>query len=279
MLFKKYQSLGNDFIIIDSIKDNVALEVPEIKKLCDRHFGIGADGLIISKKTGNDLFEMIFYNPDGTVAEICGNGIRCFIKFLFDEKYIDNGELAVLTGAGIKKIKIEARAKIRITVDMGNAEFQPLKIPAKNNSAEEVKKFLNDKITLVEIVVLSVGNPHCVIFVDSLDNIDLDSWGRHIELMKCFPEKINVEFARIRSRSEIEAIVWERGAGRTLACGTGATAIAAAAQSIGLADNRISVELPGGDLDIVNDRGNLKLTGDATHVFSGDIEIKRHKES
>lgn len=272
MVFEKYQALGNDFIIIDSVKSRISLSSDDVKMLCDRHFGIGADGLIISNKTENGLFEMLFYNPDGSSAQICGNGIRCFVKFLYDKNYINDGEVEVMTGAGLKRVEISVRPEIRITVDMGNAEFQHEKIPAKNNSAEQVRDFLNDKINPAEIVVVSFGNPHCVIFVDSLSGIDLDSWGRHIEYMECFPEKINVEFAKINSRSDIEAMVWERGAGRTLACGTGAVAIAAAAHKIGLVDSKISVKLPGGTLDIASDNGNLKLTGDANHVFSGNFK-------
>lgn len=273
MLFKKYQTLGNDFIIIDSINDNAVLKAQEIKKLCDRHFGIGADGLITGKQTAGGLFEMLFHNPDGSVAEICGNGLRCFIKFLFDEKYINEGELKVITGAGIKKVRLEVSPKIKITADMGIAEFRPEKIPAKNNSAEQVRDFLNDKINPAEIVVVSVGNPHCVVFVGSLTSVDIDSWGKQIEVMGCFPERINVEFAQIKSNSEIEAIVWERGAGRTLACGTGATAIAAAAIKAGLAGDNVSIILPGGELHISNTGGSLKMSGDANFVFSGNVEL------
>lgn len=271
MQFWKYQAAGNDFILIDSISNDFHLTPGQIKKMCDRQFGIGADGLMVARKAGG-LFEMDFNNPDGSKAEMCGNGIRCFVRFLFDRGHVAEGQVEIKTGAGIKTVDFALEDdRFTATVTIGNPRFDHWEIPATENAMDIVKEYLTEKNMAVEdIALVSVGNPHCIIFVRSLDEIRLEELGPHIENLLCFPNKINVEFSKIVNRSEIDAIVWERGAGRTLACGTGATAVAAAATRAGFTDSQVSVNLPGGTLIITCEAdGLLALTGGAEHVFSG----------
>lgn len=273
MLFEKYQATGNDFIIIDGLTDNIQLSPAQIKSYCDRGFGIGADGLMVARRTGSEMFEMDFNNPDGTKAEMCGNGIRCFVRFLIDNDYIKEGSVDISTGSGVKTVKSEFEQDVfRATVRIGNAEFENSRIPASDDAIDQVKSYLAGQgIDVIDVALVSVGNPHCIIFVDSLNTIDLGLLGSHIEKMECFYNKINVEFSHVTGRSEIDTIVWERGAGRTLACGTGATAVAAASTKLGFTDERVNVNLPGGTLVITCKEGELlTLTGGAEHVFSGE---------
>lgn len=273
MRFEKYQAAGNDFIIIDSVDKDIRLEPGKISRLCDRGFGVGADGLMIARRSGGDLFEMDFNNSDGTKAEMCGNGIRCFVKYLSDKGYLNEGQVEIQTGAGIKSVDFSTKTDSFVaTVSIGHAEFEIAKIPASPDAVGHVASYLNEKaVRFVDIALVSVGNPHCIIFVEDLKDIDLGTVGFHIEHMASFPNKINVEFAKIRSRDEIDAIVWERGAGKTLACGTGATAVVAASTKLGFTDERVNVNLPGGTLIITcSQEESLTLTGGAEHVFSGE---------
>lgn len=273
MLFEKYQSAGNDFIIIDGLSVGVNISPSLIKSFCDRGFGIGADGLMIARRTGTGAFDMDFNNPDGTKAEMCGNGIRCFVRFLLDKGYVREGSVDISTGAGVKTVRFGFEGNVfQATVTIGNAEFENSRIPASDDAIDQVKDYLSGEgIDAIDVVLVSVGNPHCIVFVDSLKRIDLGSMGSHIEKMECFPNKINVEFSQIIGRSEVDTIVWERGAGRTLACGTGATAVAAASTDLGFTDELVNVNLPGGTLVITCKKGEpLTLTGGAEHVFSGE---------
>lgn len=279
--FTKMQGLGNDFILMEEKEyRKIENKFPELAvKLCDRHFGIGADGILVpdnTPQTYSDV-EWIFYQADGSTAQMCGNGMRCFARFCVDNNIVSLKKFTVQTGAG--KIIPEVFDDGKVKVDMGRPIFDCAKIPftgAKN---------LNEKLTVLgrEFVVnaISMGNPHCVIFVENDEDIHelAKKYGEAIEHDSMFPEKTNVEFVKIKSREEIDIAVWERGCGITLACGTGACASVVAAILNGHCDKQVKANLPGGTLTI-RWAGNSQepdydvfMTGDAQYVFEGTIEV------
>lgn len=276
--FTKMHGLGNDFIVIDAINQRLdELNLNQLAiDLCNRNFGIGADGLILVLKSDKSDFKMRIFNSDGSEPEMCGNGIRCFSKFLYDNKLVEKDIFSVETLGGIivpaliiKDGFIEA-----IEVDMGKPVFGSNEIPIVGINKE---KILNEPIKVANetflFTAVSMGNPHAVVFVDDLQKLDIDTLGPLFETHPYFPEKVNTEFVQIINRNEIALIVWERGAGRTLACGTGAAASVAAGIMNGLLERRVIVHLPGGNLIIEwqNDE-ELIMTGPAETVFKGEID-------
>lgn len=276
--FIKMQGAGNDFIMIEDLKGEIKNYKQLAKKLCDRHFGIGGDGLIIilpAEKIEND-YKMRIINSDGSEAEMCGNGIRCFAHYLYEKGFIDRKVLKIETLAGIitpEHIDYqEGESKIR--VNMGKPRFKPEEIPVNINNVDVVLEHpveIHNEDFLINCI--SMGNPHTIIFVNNLDKFPLEKWGRIIENNPLFPEKTNVEFIKILKRDEMIMNVWERGAGITLACGTGATASAVAGIQNGYLDNKVLVHLPGGDLIIEWEGQEAYMTGSARTVFYGEINI------
>jgi len=258
--FVKMQGLGNDFVLIDGRKENLSgIELPQMTQdICDRHFGIGADGLIVVWQSEKADIRMQIFNPDGSEPEMCGNGIRCFAKYIYETSSDKKEVLSVETQAGIiiPAIIIKDGLVVAVEVDMGT----PQDLGEISLQGYSFRK-------------ISMGNPHAVVFVDDLQKIDIDTIGPLFETNSYFPEKINVEFVQIINRNEIALIVWERGAGRTLACGTGAAACVAAGIMNGLLERRVIVHLPGGNLIIEwqNDE-ELIMTGPAETVFKGEID-------
>ena len=282
--FSKLNGQGNDFILIDSTKENIDLSKEEIRYLCDRNFGIGADGLILAKDSSIADYKMDYYNQDGSSAEMCGNGIRCLARFIL-EKNIDHKEdLDIETLAGIKKIKVSMDSGNvgMITVNMGKPFFMPSDIPVKLDDMSKDRVF-GHEIALddikFEVNLVSMGNPHCIIFTDEdLSKIPLEIWGPKLENHELFPNKTNVEFVRKNSEDSIEMRVWERGVGETLACGTGACASAVASIAAGkVSSNTINVKLRGGDLLIKWDKASddIFLTGEVDHVYEGRFISKK----
>lgn len=276
LIFFKFQGIGNDFVVIDEIDKNYGLTSEEIKSICDRHFGIGADGLILAQASFGADFKMVFFNPDGTQAQMCGNGIRCLAKYLFDHGRTDNSRFVIETQAGFRMITLDLRdgKAVSAKVDMGRPNFMAKIIPAK----VELEEFINIPIKVegreLSATSLSLGNPHCVIFVDDLKNFPIADIGGKIENLPIFPERVNVEFAQVLSRNEIELKVWERGAGLTLACGTGACATVAAGVKNGLCERSVKINLPGGSLDVQwAESEKIYLAGSAKEVFSGKISL------
>lgn len=265
--FEKWQGCGNDFVIFDRRATNRLDPADKITAMCDRHFGIGADGVIYALPSESANVRMRIFNADGSEAEMCGNGIRCFAKFLLGE---NSGSLSVETGAGILTVDV---AENSVTVDMGAPELAADKIP--------VAGFGTNKIIAEEIAVegqnfrvtcVSMGNPHCVVFVDDLRKIDLAQIGPKFETNALFPRKINTEFVEVTGENELRMRVWERGSGITLACGTGACATAVAASLNGLAGKTSTVRLDGGVLKIDWRADNhVYMTGAAARVFTGEI--------
>lgn len=276
--FTKMNGLGNDFVVLDYAEyQKSGMEKAELAaKLCDRHFGIGADGLmIIHENPDNADIGWYFYNSDGSVAQMCGNGIRCFAKYVRAQGLVDKDEFSVDTLAGIIVPKINNDGTV--TVNMNNPVLTCEKIPVneKSNLNFEIEacgeKFIANAV--------SMGNPHCIIFTDKDTKAAALKYGSEIENNPVFPEKTNVEFIKILSRSEINLDVWERGCGITLACGTGACASVVAGILNGFLYNKVKVNLPGGQL-IIEWNGskddvaqNVYMTGSATFSFVGEIDV------
>ena len=279
--FTKMHGAGNDFILMDYGEyKKIENKFPQIAvKLCDRHFGIGADGIFVpveDPKTYSDL-EWLFYQPDGSTAQMCGNGMRCFARFCFDKKIVNKRKFTVHTGAG--KIVPEVLEDMRVKVNMGKPILESEKIPFKGD--KNLNYPLCDGMKKFVVNAVSMGNPHCVIFAKDDEDINelAKKYGEKIEKDNLFPEKTNVEFVKVLSRNEINVAVWERGCGITLACGTGACASVVAAILNGLCDNKVKVNLPGGVLTIEwagnsqNTDFDVFMTGEAEYVYTGVIDI------
>lgn len=278
MRFAKYQGTGNDFVMFADPGDGLRLTPELVRVLCDRRFGIGADGVIRVSPSGGDaeLF-MDYVNSDGSIGEMCGNGIRCLALFARAEGMAAGDEIVVDTRAGIKTVMIVDE---HIRVDMGAPVFEPRRIPVEWEGSDALHAKIELADDMLEAACVSMGNPHAVLFVADPGVIPVHSLGRAIENHSMFPNKTNVEFVAVESPERIHMRVWERGSGETLACGTGACAGAVAARLLGGADAGITVVLPGGELQIrwdgsVDDEAPVFLTGTAEHVFSGDIDLRQ----
>lgn len=282
--FTKMHGLGNDFIVIDCRKKNIAGLSRLIKKFSHRQFGIGFDQALILLPSKKVDFRMDIYNADGGRVEMCGNGIRCFAKYIWDRKLSKKDTLEIETLAGIIKPK---RAGKLVAVDMGEPILEAKDIPVKLSGkvikyplkidGREVSSHIphpTSHIPVFEITCVSMGNPHCVIFVDKASNFPLTQYGPLIENHPLFPKRINVEFVEALNNKEMNMRVWERGSGETLACGTGACAAAVAANLNGLAGRKVTIHLAGGDLKIDwSEKDNhVYMTGPAAEVFAGTVK-------
>ncbi len=271
----KMQGCGNDFVILDYDEFQKAnLSMEELaKRLCDRHFGIGADGMIIPKKSEDKNIDIAwyFYNSDGTVAQMCGNGMRCFAKYVYDKGLVDKKEFSVMTGAGIIKPLLLDNGNVR--VDMGIPILEDEKIPFKG---ERKLKALDETF---EITPVSMGNPHCVILTENDPMKMALKYGATIEKHEYFPEKTNTEFVKIISKNEIDMRVFERGCGITLACGTGACASVVACVLNNLTEQKVKVNLLGGSVFVEwqgnseNPNKNIFLIGEANYSFVADYML------
>lgn len=264
--FEKWQGCGNDFIIINSINTEKVDDAEKIVQLCDRHFGIGADGVIYVLPSEIADVRMRIFNADGSEPEMCGNGIRCFTRYLLGNK---SDSLTVETGAGVLAVQLENNL---VTVDMGEPILDAKKIPVTFNKEKVISEPLQIDGETFKITCVSMGNPHCVVFVDDLSKINLEKIGSKFENHKIFPRRTNTEFVEVISRNELKMRVWERGSGITLACGTGTCATVVAANLNNLADKSATVHLDGGDLKIEWGADNhVYMTGAAEKVFDGII--------
>ena len=279
--FIKMHGAGNDYVYVDGMKYQIPDESAAAKKLSDRHFSIGGDGLIIIKKGTKADFEMVMYNPDGSRGAMCGNGIRCVAKYLFDEGYTNGKtEFTIESMGAIKHIKvnvIDGKA-VSARVDMGKPILKASDIPVNFND----EKCVNQPVTFVDrkfnMTCVSMGNPHAVMFIDEHPiDFDLNKYGKTAEQnTELFPDRVNAEFAKVIDRENIEMRVYERGTGETLACGTGACATAVSAILNGYCNNKVTVHLLGGDLLIEwsgNENDSVIMTGPAEYAFTGTVEI------
>jgi len=268
--FTKMQALGNDFIVVDVRGLRLRRLSWLSERLCHRKFGIGADQLSLLCNSKAADFKMRIFNADGSEAEMCGNGIRCLAKYIWDKK-LRNQKLAIETLAGI--IHLEKKGEL-IRVDMGEPIFEPEKIPVRISSKLIVNCPLEVEDRRFKITCISMGNPHTIIVVKDVQSFPVNHYGPLIERHELFPKRTNVEFIEILNRKNIKMRVWERGVGETMACGTGACAVAVAGALMGLTEREVTVHLPGGKLLIEWAKDNhVYMTGPAVKVFGGEIEI------
>ena len=277
MKFTKMQGCGNDYIYVDCLTEEVSF--PELLsiKLSDRHFGIGGDGLVLICKSDKADAKMRMFNADGSEGKMCGNAIRCVGKYLYDNGIVNKENLTIETLSGIKKLQlfIKKGSDYLISVDMGKAEFTPDRIPVLLKGDRIINQEAEIGSEKYRITCVSMGNPHCVVFCDDIDSIDIEKLGPKFENAPIFPERVNTEFIEVLDRNTLKMRVWERGSGETMACGTGACAAAVAAVENGLCDKEddIRVILKGGDLFIKYTDETVYMTGAAEKVFEGIIEI------
>lgn len=283
--------LGNDYIYIDCmdgtfggddrsiVTDSSRLE--EISsRLSNRHFGIGGDGIVLILPSDNADFRMRIFNADGSEARMCGNASRCIGKYVYDNQLTEKTDITLETASGVKylQLQIGADGKVEsVTVDMGEPEFNPRNIPvvtSANQGNVDIKVALSNGQD-VKLTAVSMGNPHGVVFIDDFNDIDVHSIGRELEVHPIWPDRANIEFAKVVSPKEIIMRVWERGSGETMACGTGSCATAVASALTGRSSDEVTVHLLGGNLTIKwnRDSNHVFMTGTATTVFSGEVEL------
>ena len=275
MKFTKMQGCGNDYVYINCFEEKVEDAPAVARKVSDRHFGIGADGLVLIKPSSRDDFTMDMYNADGSQGKMCGNAIRCVGKYVFDHRMTKKRELAVETLAGTKYLSLNVSGdKVsEVTVLMGVPVFEPEKIPV----VAEGKSVVDMPVTVdgrkYRITAVSMGNPHAVIFVEDTKNFPIEKIGPLFERHEMFPERVNTEFVKVLDRENISMRVWERGSGETWACGTGACASAVASVINGYTDGKVTVHMLGGNLHIRYDGegGQVYMTGPAVEVFRGEL--------
>lgn len=271
MNFTKSHGAANDFVLFDDLDGTWEPTRAFVAAVCDRHTGVGADGIIrITRADGADFF-MDYYNADGAPAEMCGNGIRCLAKYVADRGYIGGDGLRVDTRAGVKDLTVfrdDAGRVTRVRVDMGPPVLERAAIPMAGDGDPLHEPITADGFSF-DAACVSMGNPHCILFLD--DEVPFEALGPAIETMPVFPQKTNVEFTRVLSPTEVQVRVWERGVGETQACGTGACATAVAAHLRGLTERTVAVHLPGGTLDIEWADDTVFMTGPAEEVFSGEL--------
>ena len=275
MKFTKMNGCGNDYVYINGFVENVENPKELVKKVSDRHFGIGSDGLILIVPSDKADFCMRMFNADGSEGEMCGNGIRCVAKYVYDHKMTDKTEISVETKAGIKYLDLTAEdGKVtKVKVDMGEPILEPKKIPVRS----EKKRVVNEPIAVAEktwnMTCVSMGNPHAVVFVEDTGSLEIEKYGPLFENHELFPNRTNTEFVQVLNRNEINMRVWERGSGETLACGTGTCASVVACILNDFTDEKVLVHLLGGDLEIEYEKttNHVFMTGPAETVFEGEL--------
>ena len=274
LFFSKMHGLGNDFMVVDGVTQKVYFTTETIRRLADRHFGIGFDQLLLVEPPYDPEqdFHYRIYNADGSEVQQCGNGARCFARFVRLKGLTNKDRIAVSTMSG--RIVLQLEQDNQVTVNMGIPEFEPAKVPFRAQKAEKTYLLRVDEQTVM-CGVVSMGNPHCVLEVDSVKSAPVESLGPLLESFDRFPERVNVGFMEVVSASEIRLRVYERGAGETLACGTGACAAAVIGMSQGKLSERVKVHLPGGTLQIAwkGPGTPVFMTGPAEHVFDGEIDL------
>jgi len=268
--FKKYQGLGNDYLVIDPNVHEIKLTPDAIRLICDRHFGIGSDGILYGPiKGGNNLSVRIF-NPDGSEAEKSGNGLRIFAKYLFEKGYVKKKDFSIDTLGGIVEAQIKDDTANLIKINMGKISFLSTEIPVKGKERDVVDEELDIKGIKYKVTCLSIGNPHCVIPMQDINEQKARELGPLVENHEMFPNRINMQLLKILDRANIEIEIWERGAGYTLASGSSSCAAAGAAHKLGMVDETVNVKMPGGELLVeISPDKHVHLTGPVEGVFEG----------
>jgi diaminopimelate epimerase len=274
--FTKMHGAGNDFVVLDGIRDSLPPIEPLAARLCDRHFGIGADQLLVVRPSSAADFRMEIFNADGSQVEMCANGIRAFYKYLRDHGHTDRDEIGVETLSGVVRPRWAGPG--RVTVDMGRPVLAPAKIPTTLGAGDgpvlDVPLEVGGQTLRVSSV--SMGNPHAVVVVDDPETAPVERLGPLIEHHPAFPNRVNVEFVAVEDRGLVRQRTWERGTGETLACGSGACAVAVVSMLRGLVDRRLRIVLRGGELEIAwaDDGAHVQMTGPAAEVFSGRLPLE-----
>ena len=273
MRFTKMQGLGNDYVYVNGFEERIENPSEMAVKVSNRNFGVGSDGLILINPSEKADFEMEMYNADGSRGEMCGNGIRCVAKYVYDYGLTDKTHISVETLGGIKylDLTVEDGKVILVRVDMGSPILTPAQIPVIADEAEAVAVPILVDETEYQMTCVSMGNPHAVVFMDDIEHLEIEKIGPKFEHHERFPNRVNTEFVKVLDRQTASMRVWERGSGETLACGTGACAVAVACILGGYTENKVTVKLLGGDLLIEWDREQNKIymTGPAEVVFDG----------
>lgn len=275
MKFTKMHGCGNDYVYVNLFEENIENPSELAIVVSDRHFGIGSDGLITIGPSDVADFRMRIYNADGSEAEMCGNGIRCVAKYVYDHKMTDKKEISIESGAGIKYLSlfIQEDKVEQVKVDMGEPILVPQDIPVVADGESVIAEPISVSGKVWKMTCVSMGNPHAVVFVDDVEHFEIEKYGPDFENHERFPKRTNTEFVQVLSRTEVSMRVWERGSAETWACGTGTCATVMACILNGFTDNRVLVHLLGGDLTIEYDpnTNHLFMTGPATEVFCGEF--------
>lgn len=263
----KYHGLGNDYLVLDPNKNEISLQERNIEMLCRRNFGVGADGILYGPLLSDGKIKVSIYNPDGSEAERSGNGVRIFAKYLRDAGYVKEQKFILSTKAGDVEVEFLDDAGTTMRVNMGKADFMSAAVPVSSPMQEVINEPLMFHGTLYNTTCLSVGNPNCVIMTEDVSGAKAKALGPYVENASCFPNRMNMQLCKVESRDQVRIEIYERGAGYTLASGTGACAAAAAAYRIGLVDHEITVKMPGGDLKVeIEEDGNIYMTGTVKSV-------------
>jgi len=277
MKFTKMQGLGNDYVYVNCFKETIENPPEMAKKVSNRNFGIGSDGLIMINPSDVADFEMEMYNADGSRSEMCGNGIRCVGKYVYDYGLTEKEHISVETLAGIKYLDLTVEdGKVKLVkVDMGNPELVPANIPIVADGERVIDEPINVNGTEYRMTGVSMGNPHAVVYVEDVKGLDIEKIGPAFENHERFPNRVNTEFVKVLDQNTVEMRVWERGSGETMACGTGACAVAVACILNGLTEDKVTVKLLGGDLQIEWDKeaDKVYMTGPAEVSFDGEINL------
>ena len=277
MKFTKMHGIGNDYVYVNCFEESVKSPAEVSKFVSDRHFGIGSDGLILISPSATADFRMNIYNADGSQAEMCGNGIRCVAKYVYDYGLTDKTEISVETLAGIKylRLQVENGKVASVEVNMGAPILEPKEIPVAVEESPVVNVPVEVKGKIYHMTCVSMGNPHAIIFMNNVKDLDIEAIGPYFENHTVFPKRTNTEFVEVLDRNTVNMRVWERGSDETLACGTGACATTVACILNDKTENEVTVHLLGGDLKIRWDRevNQVYMTGPATVVFDGEITL------
>ncbi len=279
MEFTKMQGAGNDFLLVNGFKYNLEEIVPKIKNLCDRRFGVGGDGLMAALPSEDCDVKMYYYNSDGSQGEMCGNGIRCFVKFVYEKGIVKKDFMRIETLAGVQTAQLQINDKDeveKIEIEIGNIKYNPEEIPVlvEGENAFNKKLEINGKEITFSTVFLGV--PHTVVFIDGEGQYDVNEIGSKMEVHPMFPRKTNVNFVLPVSENEIKIFTWERGAGRTLACGTGSSSSALLCHKLKGMSDRIKVVTEGGDLEVKILSDRVKLIGGAEITFEGKVDLRKY---
>ncbi|MCI7272017.1 MAG: diaminopimelate epimerase [Anaerobutyricum soehngenii] len=277
MKFTKMHGIGNDYVYVNCFEESVKNPAEVSKFVSNRHFGIGSDGLILISPSAIADFRMNIYNADGSQAEMCGNGIRCVAKYVYDYGLTDKTEISVETLAGIKylRLQVENGKVASVEVNMGAPILEPKEIPVAVEESPVVNVPVEVKGKIYHMTCVSMGNPHAIIFMNNVKDLDIEAIGPYFENHTVFPKRTNTEFVEVLDRNTVNMRVWERGSDETLACGTGACATTVACILNDKTENEVTVHLLGGDLKIRWDReaNQVYMTGPATVVFDGEITL------